>query len=100
MFKEIFHESFENLEITRICMENRASVTGWQMLFFWYKCFQLSAAIAITTFEIYGWKFSGYLILLDWFLYTLSACANKIFQKWTVFVFTESWSRDVMQRAY
>ena len=34
MFKEIFHESFENLEITRICMENRASLTGWQMLFF------------------------------------------------------------------
>ena len=31
----------------------------------------------------------------------LSACANKIFQKWTVFVFTESWLRDqVMQRAY
>ena len=33
------------------------------------KYFQLSAAVAITTFEIYGWKF-------------------------TVFVFTESWSRD------
>ena len=27
--------------------------------------------------------------------------ANKIFQKWTVFVFAESWSRDqVMQEAY
>ena len=27
--------------------------------------------------------------------------ANKIFQKWTIFVFTDSWSRDqVMQRAY
>ena len=30
------------------------SVTGWQKLFFSYKCFQLSAAVAIATFEIYG----------------------------------------------
>ena len=29
MLKEIFHDS-ENFEITRICMENHASVTGWQ----------------------------------------------------------------------
>ena len=57
MLKEIFHESFENFEITRICMENHASVTGWQKLFFShkvYKCFQPSAAVAIATFEIYG----------------------------------------------
>ena len=54
MLKEIFHDSFENFEITRICMENKGSVTGWQKLFFSYKCFQLSAAIAITTFEIYS----------------------------------------------
>ena len=42
-----------------------ACVTGWQELFLSYKCLQLSAAIAITTFEkyVYGWKFSGYLIL-------------------------------------
>ena len=52
MLKEIFHDSFENFEITRICMENHASVTGWQKLFFSYKCFQLLAAIAIATFEI------------------------------------------------
>ena len=32
MLKEIFHDSFENFEITRICMENHASVTGWQTL--------------------------------------------------------------------
>ena len=38
---------------------------------------------------------------VTYFQYALSACANKIFQKCTVFVFTESWSRDqVMQRAY
>ena len=54
MLKEIFHDSFENFEITRICMENHASVTGWQKLFFSYKCFQLSAAVTIATFEIYG----------------------------------------------
>ena len=54
MLKEIFHDSFENFEITRICMENHASVTGWQKLFFSYKCLQLSAAVAIATFEIYG----------------------------------------------
>ena len=28
------------------------------------------------------------------FEYAPSACANKSFQKWTVFVFTESWSHD------
>ena len=32
MLKEIFHESFENFETTRICVENHASVTGWQKL--------------------------------------------------------------------
>ena len=60
MFKEIFHDSFENFEISRICMENHASVTGWQKLFFLYKCFQpTSAAVAIAAFEIDGSKFSG-----------------------------------------
>ena len=54
MLKEIFHDSFENFEITRICMENHASVTGSQKLFFSNKCFQLSAAVAIATVEIYG----------------------------------------------
>ena len=55
MVKEIFHDSFENFEITRTCMENHASRTGWQKLFFSYnKCFQLLAAVAIAAFEIYG----------------------------------------------
>ena len=40
MLKEIFQDSFENLEITRIFMEKHA----------------------IASFEIYGWKFAGYLI--------------------------------------
>jgi len=51
MLKKIFHEGFENFEITRICMENHASVTGLQKLLFSYKCFQLSAAVAIAIFE-------------------------------------------------
>ena len=63
MLKKIFREGFENFEITRICMENHASVTGLQKLFFSYECFQLSAAVAIATFETYDWKYSGYIFL-------------------------------------
>ena len=51
MLKEIFRKSFENFEIARICMQNYARVTGWQKLLFLYKCFQLSAAVAINTAE-------------------------------------------------
>ena len=54
MLKEIFHDSFENFEITRICMENHAGVTEWQKLFFSNKCFQILAAVATAAFEIYG----------------------------------------------
>ena len=64
MLKKIFQDSFKNFDITRICMENHACLIGWQKLFFSYKCFQLSATVAITTFEKYSWKFSGYLILI------------------------------------
>ena len=54
MLKEIFHDSFENFKITRICMKNHASVTEWQKKYFSYKCLQLSAAVVIATFEVYG----------------------------------------------
>ena len=38
---------------------------------------------------------------VTWFWYALSARANKILQKQTLFVFTEIWSRDqLMQKAY
>ena len=33
MLQEVFHESFEIFEITRICMENHASMTVWQSCF-------------------------------------------------------------------
>ena len=54
MLKEIFYDSFENFEITRICMDNHASLTGWRKLFLSNKCFQLSATVEIATFELYG----------------------------------------------
>ena len=48
---------------------------------------------SIQLLEIYGWKFTGYPIF--------SVCANNIVQKRTVFVLTESWSRDqLLQKAY
>ena len=64
MLKEIFHDSLKISKFTRICMENPSSVSGWQKLFFSYKSFQFSAAVAIATSEIYGWKCTGYLILI------------------------------------
>ena len=54
MLKEIFHDSLEISEFTRICTENHLSVAGWQKLFFSYKSFLFWAAVAIATFEIYG----------------------------------------------
>ena len=51
MLKEIFHDSSENFEIKRICMVNHAIVTGWQKLFFSYKCSQLPAAVAIARYK-------------------------------------------------
>ena len=85
MLKEIFHDSFENFEITRICMENHASVTGWQKLFFSYKCFQLSAAVAIATFEIRqkilrlpNFNMLFQLVLTKFFKSELFSCLPKV----------------------
>ena len=64
MLKEIFHDSYKISKFTRICMETYSSVTGWQKLFFSYKSFCFSAAVAMATFAIHGWKFTGYLILI------------------------------------
>ena len=54
MLKEIFHDGLEISKFTRFCMENDSSVSRWQKLFFSYKSFHFSAAVAIATFEIYG----------------------------------------------
>ena len=80
----------------------------WQRLFNMVRILQTSLLMLMEIFHdsfenfkitrIFVWKkkFSGYLILIC----SLSLCW-QIFQKWTVFMFTESWSRDqVMQRAY
>ena len=53
MLKEIFHESFENFEITRICMENYDWMA--KIVFFMQmpQTFGGHNIYAITTFEIY-----------------------------------------------
>ena len=73
------------LEFTKICMENHASVTGWRKLFLSYKCFQLSASVAIATFEIYGWKcmlpnfnMLFQLVLTKFFKIELFSCLPKV----------------------
>ena len=58
-------------KFTRICMENHASVARWQNYF-------SHTNASITS----GGQCNRYF----W--------DNKIFQKWTVFMFTESWSHD------
>ena len=52
MLKEIFHDSFENFEITRICMEN----CDWmaKIVFFIQMPQTFGGHNAITAFEIYG----------------------------------------------
>ena len=45
-------------------MENYSNMTGWQELSFPCKSLKFSTAIAFPTFKIYGWKFTGYLILV------------------------------------
>ena len=52
MLKEIFHDNFENYKICKDLYGNHSSVTGRQKLFFSYKSFWFSVAIAITTFEM------------------------------------------------
>ena len=83
--------NFWKFEITRICVENHASVTGWRRLFFSYKSL-------IPTFggrcNRYFWDIRLKILRLPNFNILFQLVLNKIFQKWTVFVFTESWSRD------
>ena len=78
MLKEIFHDSFlkfRNLQgfvwktmHTRLCGKSCFSHTS---------AFNLWRPFRFPNFNMF-----------------FSACVNKIFQKWTVFVFSESWSRD------
>lgn len=53
------------------------TMTGRQKLLFSNKSLYFSSA---ATFDIYDWKFTGYLILTD----ALSVCAKKILQNQTI----------------
>ena len=64
MLKEISHNSLKISKFMRICMENHSSMTVWQKLFFSYKSFKFWATFAMASFVIYGWNFTGYLILI------------------------------------
>ena len=83
MLKEIFRDSFENFEITRICMENHASVTGWQKLFSSYKCFQLLAAatfkdILLKILRLPNFNMLFQLLLTNFFKSELFSCLPKV----------------------
>ena len=89
------------------CMENDASLTGWQKLFISYKCFQLLVAVAIIatatkSFYCSFWDKRLKMLMLLNFNMLFQLVLTKFFKiKWTVFVFTDSWSRDqVIQTVY
>ena len=50
--------------VTRICLENHASVTEWQKVVFLIQMLPTFSGRFNRSFEIYGWKFSGYIILI------------------------------------
>ena len=90
LLMEIFHESFENFETTRICVENHASVTGWQKLLL------LIQIIMLPTFgglcNRYFWDIRLKMLRLLNFKMVFQLVLRKFFK---------SWSRDqVTQRAY
>ena len=83
MLKEIFHDSFENFEITRIGMENQASVTGWQKLFFptfGGRCnryfWDIRVRLKILRFPIFNMPFQ--LVLTKFFKSELFSCLQKV----------------------
>ena len=93
ILKEMFHEIHKDLY-------GKPFKRDWVVkVVFLIQTLPTFGAIAITTFEIHRWTF--YWVPNNYFSYALSAHANKIFQKWTVFMFTKSWSHDhLMQKAY
>ena len=57
---------FETIKVYKDLYGNKShsSMTGWQELFFRHKSFWFLAGVATAAFEVYGWKFTGYLILI------------------------------------
>ena len=81
LIKKIFNDNFENFEIATICMENHASVTGWQNLFFPYKCFQVSAAfwdIRLKILRLPNFNMLFQLVLTKFFKSELFSCLPKV----------------------
>ena len=74
-------------------MENNSSMTRWQNMFFSYK----SNLIFGSHCNHFFWDSENLKITLLYYALN-SARANKIFQKRTVFVFTESWSCDQLMQ--
>ena len=64
-------------------MENHSSVTRWLELFSSYKSLLFSLQSLLL-------RYAAENLQVTLFQYALLACANKIFQKQTVFVFAES----------
>ena len=96
MLKEIFHDSFKNFKITTICVENHASVTGWQKLLYLIQMLPTFGSHCNRYFLDLRLK----ILRLPYFNMLFQLCQQNL-QKWTVFVFTKSWSRDqVLQRAH
>ena len=89
MLKEIFHDRFENFEITRNCMENHASPPEWtaKVVFL----VQMLPTFSGRCNHYFGDIRLKILRLPIFNMLALSDGANEIFQKgFTGFVFTES----------
>ena len=94
--KERFNESFKILEFTRR-LYGKPCKRDWMAKFVYLK--QMFPTFGGRC-NRYFWDIQLKLLRLPNFNMLLQP-VQDIFQKWTVFVFTESWSRDqVMQRAY
>ena len=78
--RERRNDSLKISKFTRICMENHSNMTGWQVFFPRVVVISLSvlAVVAIASFEIYGWHFAGYLILILQFQFLLDKILNDI----------------------
>ena len=83
MLKERFNDSWKILEFTWICMENHASVTGWQKLFTSHKCFRGSCnryywCIRLKILRLPNFNMLFQLVLTKFFISELFLCLPKV----------------------
>ena len=64
MCKRKIKRQFKNFRIYKELYEKPLKHDGWEELFFSYKSFYFSPAVAIAASGIYGLKFLGHLILI------------------------------------